>query len=69
LQQLVDLGNTVIAIEHNLDVIKSVDHVIDIGPDGGTNGGTIIATGTPEEISKHKKSFTGQYLKKILNKK
>ncbi len=67
LQKLVDKGNTVITIEHNLDIIKSVDYIIDIGPDGGINGGDIVAKGTPEEISKTKKSYTGKYLKKILN--
>lgn len=67
LQKLVDGGNTVLVIEHNLDVIKIADHVIDLGPEGGNNGGTIVATGTPEEISRNKKSYTGQYLKKMLN--
>lgn len=62
LHELVDQGNTVIVIEHNLDVIKSSDHVIDLGPGGGTSGGEIIATGTPEEISKNKKSVTGKFL-------
>ncbi len=66
LQKLVDGGNTVLVIEHNLDVIKIADHVIDLGPEGGNNGGTIVATGTPEEISQNKKSYTGQYLKKML---
>ncbi len=66
LQRLVDKGNTVLVIEHNLDVIKSVDHVIDLGPEGGEGGGEVIAVGTPEEVSKKKESFTGQYLKKIL---
>ena len=59
-------GNTVIVIEHNLDVVKSADHIIDLGPDGGDAGGYIIATGTPEEVSKNKKSYTGQYLRNIL---
>ncbi len=68
LQRLVDRGNTVLVIEHNLDVIKSVDHVIDIGPEGGHEGGLIVATGTPEEVSMVGKSYTGQYLKKILKK-
>lgn len=67
LQRLVEKGNTVLVIEHNLDVIKCVDHIIDIGPDGGDGGGKIIATGTPEEIGKAKESYTGQYLKKILS--
>ena len=66
LQALVDKGNTVLTIEHNLDVIKSVDYVIDIGPEGGNEGGEIICTGTPEEIIKCKRSYTGQYLAKML---
>ena len=65
---LVDSGNTVIIIEHNLDVIKTADYIIDIGVDGGENGGTIVATGTPEEITKSKKSYTGKYIAKILKK-
>ena len=66
LQSLVDKSNSVVVIEHNLDVIKSADHIIDLGPEGGDGGGTIVAQGTPEEISEVKESFTGQYLKKIL---
>jgi len=66
LQQLVDKGNTVLVIEHNLDVIKSVDHIIDMGPEGGDKGGTMIASGTPEEVIKVKESYTGLWLKKIL---
>ncbi len=66
LQKLVDSGNTVIVIEHNLDVIKTADHIIDLGPEGGDKGGKIVACGTPEEVAKCKKSYTGQYLKKIL---
>ncbi|MFC1496139.1 excinuclease ABC subunit UvrA [Candidatus Margulisiibacteriota bacterium] len=66
LNRLVDSGNTVIVIEHNLDVIKTADHIIDLGPEGGDLGGKIIAEGTPEEISKVTKSYTGQYLKKLL---
>lgn len=66
LNKLVDSGNTVVVIEHNLDVIKSADHIIDLGPEGGKGGGKIVATGTPEEVAKVKKSYTGQYLKKIL---
>ena len=66
LQRLVDKGNTVLVIEHNLDVVKSVDHVIDLGPEGGEGGGEIIAVGTPEEVAKKKESFTGEYLKKVL---
>jgi excinuclease ABC subunit A len=68
LQRLVDAGNTVLVIEHNLDVIKTADHIIDLGPEGGEGGGTILATGTPEEIIKVKDSYTGQYLKKIMKK-
>ena len=67
LQRLVDRGNTVIVIEHHLDVIKNADYVIDLGPGGGDKGGKIIATGTPEEVSKKAGSFTGKYLKKHLN--
>ncbi|MGN1222928.1 MAG: excinuclease ABC subunit UvrA [Christensenellales bacterium] len=66
LQRLVDAGNTCVVIEHNLDIIKTADYIIDLGKDGGDNGGTIIATGTPEEIAKNKESYTGIYLKKIL---
>ena len=66
LNRLVDKGNTVLVIEHNLDVIKSADHVIDVGPEGGFRGGKIIAEGTPKEVSKIKKSYTGQFLKSIL---
>ena len=66
LQRLVDAGNTVVVIEHNLDMIKCADHIIDLGPEGGDKGGTIIATGTPEEVAKVDKSYTGKYLKKIL---
>ena len=66
LQRLVDAGNTVIVIEHNLDVIKTADWVIDLGPEGGSRGGTIIATGTPEQLATADDSYTGQYLKKIL---
>lgn len=69
LQRLVDAGNTVLVIEHNLDVIKVADHVIDIGPEGGDAGGEVIATGTPEAISKVSKSYTGQFLKEILVEK
>lgn len=69
LQKLVDGGNTVLVIEHNLDVIKIADHIIDLGPDGGDKGGEIVAEGTPEQVAKVKGSYTGQYLKKILEKK
>ncbi len=68
LQRIVESGNTVLVIEHNLDVIKVADYIIDLGPGGGDKGGTVVATGTPEEISKNEKSFTGQYLKKVLKK-
>ena len=66
LQALVDTGNTVLVIEHNLDVIKVADHIIDLGPEGGDGGGLIVATGTPEEVAKNKNSFTGHYLKRML---
>lgn len=66
LQRLVDGGNTVLVIEHNLDLIKTADHIIDLGPEGGSGGGTIVAEGTPEEVCKVKKSYTGKYLKKFL---
>jgi len=67
LNKLVDKGNTVIVIEHNMDVIKVADHIIDLGPEGGKNGGKILCTGTPEEIIKVKKSYTAKYLKEELN--
>lgn len=66
IQRLVEGGNTVIVIEHNLDVIKCSDYIIDLGPDGGDRGGTVIATGTPEEIAKNKNSYTGEYIKRVL---
>ena len=66
LQRLADSGNTVVVIEHNLDVIKQADYIIDMGPEGGDGGGTVVATGTPEQIAKVKESFTGKYLKKML---
>jgi len=69
LHRLVDTGNTILVIEHNLDVIKSADYIIDLGPEGGDSGGRIVACGDPEEIAKVKKSYTGQYLKRMLNKK
>jgi excinuclease ABC subunit A len=69
LNGLVDKGNTVIVIEHNLDVIKSADWLIDIGPEGGAGGGRILATGTPEQLAKVKKSHTGFFLKEILGAK
>jgi excinuclease ABC subunit A len=67
LDRLVESGNTVIVIEHNLEVIKSADYIIDLGPGGGEEGGRVIAKGTPEEIANNKNSFTGEYLKKVLN--
>ena len=67
LNRIVDNGDTVLVIEHNLDVIKSADYIIDLGPDGGTNGGTVVATGSPEQIAKIKESYTGEFLNKILN--
>ena len=66
LEALVEAGNTVVVIEHNLDVIKRADHIIDMGPDGGTGGGRVIAEGTPEEVAKIKGSYTGEFLKKML---
>lgn len=66
LHKLVDTGNSMIVIEHNLDVIKSADHIIDMGPDGGQHGGSVIAEGTPEQVAKNKNSYTGQYLKKMI---
>ena len=60
--KLVDKGNTVIIIEHNLDVIEQADYIIDMGPDGGRNGGEVVVTGTPEEVAKSKKGFTSQYI-------
>jgi len=66
LNRLVERGNTVVVIEHNLDVIKTADYIIDLGPEGGDRGGEVVATGTPEEIAANKKSFTGEYLKKVL---
>ena len=67
LQRLVGKGNTVVVIEHNLDIVKTADYIIDMGPEGGDGGGTIVVAGTPEEVCKEKKSYTGMYLKKILN--
>ena len=66
LDKLVDSGNTVVVIEHNLDVIKRADYIIDLGPDGGDRGGTIVTTGTPEEVAGCEASYTGQFLKKML---
>jgi len=67
LNRLVDLGNTVLIIEHNLDVIKVADYLIDLGPEGGDAGGMVVASGTPEEVAKVKGSYTGQFLKEVLN--
>jgi excinuclease ABC subunit A len=69
LQKLVNKGNTVVVIEHNLDLVKNADYVIDIGPEGGERGGKIVAKGTPEDIANSDKSYTGKYLKKMLGKK
>ena len=66
LARFVDDGNTVLVIEHNLDVIKTADYIIDMGPEGGVGGGTVVATGTPEEVAQNPASFTGQYLKMKL---
>ncbi len=66
LQKLTNRGNTVIIIEHNMDVIKLADYIIDVGPEGGRNGGTILATGTPEDIVKSDKGYTPKFLKKVL---
>ena len=68
LQRLVDAGNTVLVIEHNLDVIKTADHIIDLGPEGGDKGGSVVCTGTPEEIAECEASYTGQYLRKVLQR-
>lgn len=67
LNKLVEKGNTVLIIEHNLDIIKTMDYIIDIGPEGGRKGGKVMAVGTPEEIVTNKKSYTAQFLKKELN--
>ena len=69
LQRLTDAGNTVLVIEHNLDVIKTADYIIDMGYEGGDNGGEVIAKGTPEQVADDPKSYTGQYLKRILKAK
>ena len=68
LARLVNKGNTMIVIEHNMDVIKQMDHIIDLGPEGGAKGGTVCCTGTPEEIATHKKSHTARFLRTELNK-
>jgi excinuclease ABC subunit A len=69
LNRLVDQGNTVVVIEHNLDVIKQADAIIDLGPEGGEEGGRVVATGTPEQLSRLRKSYTGRYLREVLPKK
>ena len=66
LERLVDAGDTVLVIEHNLDVVKTADYIIDLGPEGGQGGGTIVAQGTPEEVSQVSASYTGQFLQKVL---
>ena len=68
LHRLADSGNTVVVIEHNLDVIKTADYIIDMGPEGGDKGGTVIAQGTPEEVSENPASYTGHYVKKMLKR-
>ena len=69
LQRLVDTGNTILVIEHNLDLIKTADYIIDLGPEGGEKGGEVVAVGTPEQIVKNERSYTGQFLKKYLENK
>src|SRR6184192_719371 len=66
LQELVDQGNTVVVIEHNLEVIKTADWIVDLGPEGGDGGGEIVASGTPEDVARNPRSYTGQYLKPLL---
>jgi len=68
LQRLVDAGNTVLVIEHDLDVVKSADWLIDLGPEGGAGGGNVVATGTPEQVAEVKGSYTGKYLKEMLER-
>ena len=68
LQRLVDTGNSIIVIEHNLDLIKTCDHIIDLGPEGGDKGGQIVAVGTPEQVVRNEQSYTGKFLKKYLEK-
>ena len=69
LQAFTSTGNTVVVIEHNLDVIKTADHIIDMGPEGGINGGNIIAEGTPEQVSEIRDSYTGRFIKELLNER
>jgi excinuclease ABC subunit A len=66
LHRLVDAGDTVVVIEHNLDVIKSADYIIDLGPEGGDRGGYVVAAGTPEQVAEEERSYTGQFLKEVL---
>jgi excinuclease ABC subunit A len=66
LHRLRDAGNTVLVVEHNMDVIKTADYVIDLGPEGGDDGGRVVVTGTPEEVTRMKGSYTGQFLKRVL---
>ena len=68
LQKLVEAGNTVVVIEHNLDVIKTADYIIDMGPEGGDGGGTVVTQGTPEEVAENPASYTGYYVKKMLER-
>ena len=67
IDDIFDTGNTIIVIEHNLDLIKTCDHIIDLGPEGGDNGGEVVAIGTPEQICKNERSYTGKFLKKYIN--
>jgi len=69
LHALVDQGNTVLVIEHNLDVVKTADYIIDLGPEGGDEGGEVVAAGSPEDVAKNRKSYTGSYLGKLLSQK
>jgi excinuclease ABC subunit A len=69
LHELADAGNTVVVIEHNLEVIKTADWIIDLGPEGGDGGGRIVAAGTPEDVAKVKESYTGQYLRELLGRR
>lgn len=68
MQRLVDTGNSIIVIEHNLDLIKTCDYIIDLGPEGGDKGGQIVAVGTPEQVVRNEQSYTGKFLKKYLEK-
>jgi excinuclease ABC subunit A len=69
IQRLVNQGNTVVMIEHNLDVLLQADHIIDLGPEGGDKGGRLVAAGTPEEVARHSKSYTGYYIKDMIERK